>query len=247
MNANGISLFNRQIAEEAVRTASTVGPIIPTFSVNPDGGCSCRNGRLCPDIGKHPLYKDYLSKGLSNREEIFAVYEQLPFRANYAILTGSRFGIVVVDLDVNHERGINGFESIANFEKLSGVTLPKTWINHTGTGCHFIFSNPISESIPSVIGILPGIDIKADGGYVIGPGSLHRSLRRYFWDERMNPTKTRCEKIPPQMAEFIRRRSLEIGRSDQYSGTHSSNKRTFTLDFSIKLPADLLRALRGGK
>jgi hypothetical protein len=32
------------------------------------------------------------------------------------------------------------------------------------------------------VGLVPGIDIRADGGFIVVPPSLHASGRRYAWD-----------------------------------------------------------------
>ncbi|MCP5115139.1 MAG: bifunctional DNA primase/polymerase, partial [bacterium] len=59
--------------------------------------------------------------------------------------------------------------------------LPKTFTVRTGGGgWHYYFLHP-GGKVKSVNGkIAPGIDIKADGGYVVGPGSIHQSGLLYL-------------------------------------------------------------------
>ena len=50
-----------------------------------------------------------------------------------------------------------------------------------GDGEHFYFAAPTDVSLKSGV-LAEGLDVKADGGYVIAPPSLHPSGRRYRWD-----------------------------------------------------------------
>ena len=65
-------------------------------------------------------------------------------------------------------------------ERQHGV-LPPTVESITGRGRHLFFAWPGRPIRNSVCKIAPGIDIKADGGYVILPPSIHPSGAAYAW------------------------------------------------------------------
>ena len=84
--------------------------------------------------------------------------------ANIGIATGQVSGIVVVDLDVKNDA--KGMES---YQTLSGMS-PTLMAETPSGGWHFYYA--AAGPLRCRNGLLPGIDIKADGGYVVAPGSL---------------------------------------------------------------------------
>ena len=50
-----------------------------------------------------------------------------------------------------------------------------------GGGCHRFFSHP-GKKVFTRKGILPGMDIRGDGGFIVAPPSVHASGRQYSWD-----------------------------------------------------------------
>src|SRR4029079_14661633 len=93
------------------------------------------------------------------------------------IPTGIVSGVWVIDID-----GEIGKASLADLEQRHG-TLPATFEVTTGTGRHlwFAYSAPIPSTAKR---IAPGIDTRADLGYVIVPPSVHPSGRKYQWRQR---------------------------------------------------------------
>lgn len=89
--------------------------------------------------------------------------------ANIGIITGSISGILVMDVD-----GAEGIETLRQLE------VPSTWKAQTGKGYHYYFKHP-GGKIPNRIRMLPGVDLKADGGYVVAPPSIHPTERPYTW------------------------------------------------------------------
>ena len=51
--------------------------------------------------------------------------------------------------------------------------------------------------------ILPGVDIRCDGEYVVGPGSLHVSGCRYEWAPNLHPDKLQIAALPQQFIDLI--------------------------------------------
>jgi putative DNA primase/helicase len=90
-------------------------------------------------------------------------------RCNWGIRTGGISGLVVLDVDPRN----GGMETLHDLLKEYG-TLPDTFTIKTGGGgYHYYFQHP-GKRIPSKANALgPGLDIKADGGYVVAPGSIH--------------------------------------------------------------------------
>lgn len=98
--------------------------------------------------------------------------------ANIGVATGAVSGIVVVDVDVK-----NGSKGIESFSKLSGMSptlralTPSVGANgEHGWHDYYIPLGPIRCRT----GILPGIDIRGDGGYIVAPGSKIDS-KAYEW------------------------------------------------------------------
>lgn len=97
--------------------------------------------------------------------------------AGVAIPTGASSGFVVVDLDPR-----NGSDAtVAALEKKHGP-FPATVTSRTGGGgTHLLFRHP-GGTIPCGADKLgPGVDIKADGGYIVVPPSPHESGGTYAW------------------------------------------------------------------
>jgi hypothetical protein len=99
--------------------------------------------------------------------------------ANVAIRTGQQSGVLVLDID-----GDAGAESVRELERRHG-TLPATATVVTPRGGqHIYFAHPGGEIRNSAGALGAGLDIRADGGYVLAPPSIGANGRRYEPDER---------------------------------------------------------------
>jgi putative DNA primase/helicase len=89
--------------------------------------------------------------------------------ANIGMVTGKQSNLVVVDVDVKNDAG--GMDSLKQLQDECGEF--NTRMVHTPSGgLHFYFKYPQDvDTIKNKAGMRPGIDIRADGGYVIAPGS----------------------------------------------------------------------------
>jgi hypothetical protein len=95
----------------------------------------------------------------------------------YGIQTGAFNGIFVVDLDKKPDR--SGIDAL--LELAQGRPIPETAgvITPTG-GVHLYFRLPQNAYIPCSRGALGlGIDVRGEGGYVVGPGSPHKNGGTY--------------------------------------------------------------------
>jgi len=95
--------------------------------------------------------------------------------ANIGIITGKASKLIVVDAD--------SAKACEWIEK----TFPTTWlrVNNNGRGQHYYFKYPAScenKRIKTCAGLLSEeVDIRADGGLVVIPPSIHKSGNRYKW------------------------------------------------------------------
>lgn len=84
---------------------------------------------------------------------------------NIGIVTGDISGIVVVDVEAGGNTG----------------NLPPTVVSKTGGGgYHFFYKHP-QQPIKNAVRIREKTDIRADGGYVIAPPSVHATGNQYEW------------------------------------------------------------------
>jgi len=148
--------------------------VLPLYSVNKSGRCGCGNSE-CKSPGKHP-HRRFAPNGLKNATRdgfLIASWFAKGISLNVGIRTGTESGIVVLDVDIKN----NGQESLKWFGEIP--TTPK--VQTGGGGWHHFFTHPGGIIKNSAEKIAPGLDIRGDGGYVVGAPSLHVSGREYAW------------------------------------------------------------------
>jgi Bifunctional DNA primase/polymerase, N-terminal len=139
--------------------------VAPAFEVDDGGQCGCLNP-ACRKPGKHPLFQEDWSIGSTDPTQIKSWWRRRP-TASVLVQTGSRSKLLVIDADT---RG-NGIRSLnALQERFS--ELHESFLVRSGSGGLHIY---LRTSIPWLSGtdlVCPGIDVRGQGGYVIGPVSL---------------------------------------------------------------------------
>jgi putative DNA primase/helicase len=141
------------------------------------GGCSCQSGKDCKCIGKHPRTRNGLHDATTDEAQIRKWWSQWP-EANIGIRTGSVSGLLVVDID--NKNGKQGGENLAAIAAPFGG-LPVTLTATTGSGIHLFFKHPEVAVRGSASKLAEGVDVRANGGYVVAPPSLHANGKRYEW------------------------------------------------------------------
>lgn len=119
---------------------------------------------------------------------------------NIGIATGTPSGgLVVIDMDMHVEKGVNGYETLKEWQQENGE-LPDTWMSITGSsGYHWLYKDAASHGCRT--GIYEGIDIRADGGYIVAPPSVHPNGRRYEWEQ--GPGDCEIAQADSRVREFL--------------------------------------------
>jgi DNA-binding transcriptional ArsR family regulator len=191
------------LLESALKYADSGWYVFPLHGIE-NGRCTC--GVKCPSPGKHPR----VSRGFLDASTDASVIQRWWTRwpsANIGIATGSVSGIYVLDMDNKMSVEIGpgsligeGDHSLRLKENEIG-RLPDTLSSHTGSGgTHLVFLYPELESnLPNRAGLLPSLDTRGDGGYIVAPPSLHQSGNRYRWIE----PGTELAKLPEAWINFL--------------------------------------------
>jgi hypothetical protein len=128
----------------------------------------------CLPRDKRPATARGCLDATDDAEQIRAWWRHEP-QYNIAIATGSASKIFAIDVD--------SADAEAELRKLEAEhgALPATVEVITARGRHIYFQMPDSPLRNSAGKIAPGIDIRANGGYVLAPPSIHPSGRAYAW------------------------------------------------------------------
>jgi hypothetical protein len=152
-------------------------PVLPVFEPTSTGACSCRAGRGCHRPGKHPrLRADRPGQGGVHEASCDVGTVRRWWRhwpgANVALRTGVRFDVA----DVDNGEGVGALRAILT--KASAVLGSGPLARTGGGGWHLLFA-PTGAGSPT--GMLPGVDWRGRGGYVLVWPSMHPCGRRYRW------------------------------------------------------------------
>ncbi|MCS0631663.1 bifunctional DNA primase/polymerase [Telluria mixta] len=160
---------------QALLMASLGHTVFPLYGIK-NGLCTCGNA-TCPNAGKHPRHTNPFKEATTNPAVINMWFKYEP-DLNYGVRLGQPMGntskmAMVVDVD---RYKVGGAEALEELEKTYG-RLPETVEVLTGAGgSHYYFFADSSLSFTDKLG--KNVDLKVNG-YVVGPGSVHASGRRY--------------------------------------------------------------------
>ena len=180
------------LLKTALEYAAKGKKVFPLRSL-PNGECSCGN-RDCDSPGKHPRTPHGFKDATTDPQQIERWWGQWP-DANIGMPTGRESGVVVLDVDPRN----GGTESFYQLQEKYGKIPVTTSQTTGGQGSHFIFEYPIGKSVSSTADLngYNGIDIKADGGYILLPPS--KTKTDYSWVS----TKVKPAPLPSWLLELI--------------------------------------------
>lgn len=113
---------------------------------------------------------------------------------NAGIVTGAISNIIVLDCDT--------LEAIGRAKQLG---IPDNTVSvETAKGCHFYFLHP-GFCVSNKTNLLPGMDLRGDGGFVVAPGSIHPSGVEYRWIN--HPAWNEIGPLPSWLIEMLREQS----------------------------------------
>jgi hypothetical protein len=150
-------------------------PVFPVHYLI-DGQCSCGQGHPPGDnsAGKHPRTRRGCLDATTNPKEVDAMWRRWK-GSNIGFATGGAAGIAVLDIDPRH----GGEDTLARYLDAKGPLPGGPVVRTPSGGAHYYFlTRPGVKTGAARLG--PGIDIRADGGYVILPPS-RRGAASYEW------------------------------------------------------------------
>ena len=162
--------------------------VFPCHSIK-DGKCTCGK-KDCGSPGKHPRTRNGVKDASTDENQIESWWTQWP-DANVAIAGGAvSGGLVILDIDPDHG-GADSFDELVD----EHGQLPDTPEVLTGGGGRHLYFHS-EKKIPNLVGVLPGLDLRGDGGYVIAPRSTHISGRQYEWEAESRPDAIKPAILP---------------------------------------------------
>ncbi len=222
MNRTGQSRHRQGLLLDIVLDYASRGwAVFPLWSVC-SGVCTCRKRGRCEDAGKHPRTRaGFLSA--STDEKVINRWKWET--ANIGIATGAASGLVVIDIDPRH----GGDETIKALMKELGKLPPAPRVK-TGDGWHLYFRHP-GHNISSKE-YAPGIDIKADGGYVVAPPSMHASGKHYQWE--VDPDSIELPNLPQSWLDWIEKHRCHTGDTG-LTGLHRGSQGNTGHDREVRI------------
>lgn len=138
--------------------------------------------------GKRPLVKwEEYQDSLCEEHVLGDWWTKWP-NANVGVVTGKVSGITVVDID-----NADGMRAIAKY--IEGLTVPSARTQKGGRHLYFKYVPGIGNKVR----VLPGVDVRNDGGFVVAPPS-EGTEGKYEWE----PGHVLGLVTPPEMPEGLK-------------------------------------------
>ncbi|MCH5204293.1 MAG: bifunctional DNA primase/polymerase [Oscillospiraceae bacterium] len=129
------------------------------------------------------------TEATTDTEQVKRWWSSIP-AANIGLATGSTdtgLYLTVIDLDIDEEKGKDGEKKCLEWQKENGF-FPETLKARTGRGGNHLFFFTEQE-IRNTTNLLPAVDVRGEGGYIVAPPSIHPNGNSYEWTDGFDPTK----------------------------------------------------------
>jgi hypothetical protein len=189
---------------------------------------AARGMRVFPCIPRQqkPAIEDNLNCATTDPSIITSWWRTRDFNIGIAVGEGS--GVWVLDID-----GLDGEAFLRQLEAEHGVLPPTVEVISGGGGRHLYFRWPsdIEVRYKQTNPLMPNIDVRGNGGYVVAPPSVHPCGRRYAWSV---DSSNEFANAPEWLLELVTRGSHSNGGAaiatapeawrafitDTYEGSH---------------------------
>jgi hypothetical protein len=200
--------------------------VFPLHWTGPAGKCSCSKPECNP--GKHPIEFGWQAAATTDEAVIRAWWQRYP-EANIGVACGAASDLTVLDVD-----GVLGRETLRDLELANGELSEVPMVLTGRGGLHLYFK--FEPSLGNAVKFADGLDMKSEGGYVVGAGS--RTTGDYVWDVAL---ALGDDLTPPKMAEWMIRKVHEaqakgrdVPRADASIGKGERNQQLYELGRSVK-------------
>jgi hypothetical protein len=147
--------------------------------------CSCRGGRQCGDIGKHPKFsKGEWARRFEGKLDKLLDYFDPHQDDNVGAWLPDE--LMVVDFDDSHA-----------LIEIFGDAPPETLTCATARGSHLYFKAQKDFSTSS-FKFKANVDVRAPGSWIMLPPSIHKTQVHYEWDCLVRPTS-----VPASLIELL--------------------------------------------
>lgn len=144
---------------------------------------------------KKPLQKGWQAMASSDTRVVEKTWAENP-AANVGVLCGN--GLVVIDADDADAEDV-----------IRDLGVPDTTSVRTARGIHLYFEG-VSRNRGN---LLPGVDVRGDGGYVVGAGSTHPTGAAYRW--QIPPSELSPQPLPDVLTDLLDRKRHDVQSHDQ--------------------------------
>lgn len=153
--------------------------------------------------GKQPLPGTHgCTDGTTDKNIITSWWSKVP-AANIGLCTGRTASgkyLVVIDLDEDEEKDKHGIAELQRYLTDKSAAFPPTLEAVTGrNGQHLAYFT--DEEIRNTTDLLPGIDVRGEGGYIVAAPSVHPNGNVYRWKDGDITYSVSCTKL----AAYIRK------------------------------------------
>ncbi|MGX8010123.1 phage/plasmid primase, P4 family [Mesorhizobium sp. ORM8.1] len=208
---------NGSIRDHALRYSKRGFAVLPLHGIV-HGACTCSKGQACPNAGKHPLIDGGVNAASTDPRQVAKWWRMFP-EANVGIATGTASGLVVLDIDPRN----GGKASLKALLNKNGPLPRAPRVKTGGDGEHRFFTLPDGDIRTKHGRLGAGIDLQAEGAYVVAPPSRHVSGKQYSWFPDRKLRRSALKALPGPWAAAIGGKvsAAEI-RSSLASGLSSS-------------------------
>jgi Bifunctional DNA primase/polymerase, N-terminal/AAA domain/Primase C terminal 1 (PriCT-1) len=148
--------------------------------------------------GKIPIFQEWQKVATCEENQVTRWFQQNP-ESNVGIATGPKSNCFVLDVDIA-KGGQDSFDTLL----AKHGQFPDTWQQITGSGGFHLFFRYPNFRVSNANDLMPGIDIRGDGGQVVAPPSIHPTTgKRYEWDGLKDIEDTPMAEAPMWLLDLL--------------------------------------------